>query len=90
MGLARAVVAKVQQQVEQSTASARLRAISRKGERIYHLPAQIDYAHTRINERAGERILLGGGGVGGQVASGDQIGTQAVLVFSLEMARRKL
>ena len=29
--------------------------VSRKGERVYHLPWQRDYARTKIDERAGER-----------------------------------
>ena len=31
--------------------------ISRKGERVYHLPGSRDYARTRIDERAGERMF---------------------------------
>lgn len=31
--------------------------ISRSGERIYHLPGQIDYAKVRIDKRSGERIF---------------------------------
>lgn len=31
--------------------------ISRKGERIYHLPSQVDYEKVRINQKAGERMF---------------------------------
>lgn len=31
--------------------------ISGSGERIYHLPAQVDYAKVRISKRAGERLF---------------------------------
>lgn len=31
--------------------------VSRKGERIYHLPGTRDYARTQISERAGERMF---------------------------------
>ncbi|MEE7546803.1 thermonuclease family protein [Xanthomonas sp. Kuri4-1] len=35
--------------------------ISRQGKRIYHLPGQRDYAHTRIDAARGERIFCSAG-----------------------------
>jgi hypothetical protein len=35
--------------------------IASGGERIYHLPDSPDYARTRINDRAGERLFCSEG-----------------------------